>query len=618
MCRWLGATACALAMSALLVASAEARPSAPSFSWFSEGVPSVLARVPDPCCPYATAMALGAGGEVLARAGEGLGVLDSLGRMRMSPTPGGGEIVKLLPGTGGLWELRVTGEQSGDLLQLTGAAAGRRLTLGERPLAAAFGPNDSFWVMVGLDGLDGIGASAVVEVGSDGSRRSFALPGSPEGSGSIVVGADGNLWLTEQGAGPFEGPTPPTRIVRLSPSGQLASWTISASGERIYDLAATSDGVWFTLGSHEVGRIGYAGKIEVFSRGIPGGATPYGIVRGPDGAIWFTELRARAIGRVSRDGRIRQFAWGRSGPGPSKGGCAACLANGADSIVSGPGRTLWFSLPGRVEFGRLSVRPRCSVPRLLGYTVAAARRLLRAGGCRLGQVHAPSGEVIDRQGVAAGSLLAPGAPVGVGAVSPAAARRACVVGPDQRVVLADARVSLLAELQPEVAGTEGTPFTYLLCVRGGSGAHRVSQIEETAGGGQYSGAEPGLFALSGDQLAWQQRSSSYDMPFAELRTLDARAPGRSHAIPLTTPEAIPEQAKRLALNAAGQLGWLLEWGGTQPTDPQQAERVQVREASGVVTLEAGPAGSFGSLRMSRSGRLTWMRDGVTHAHQLAR
>ncbi len=84
--------------------------------------------------------------------------------------------------------------------------------------------------------------------------------------------------------------------------------------------------------------------ITEYSAGIPGGAAPNGIAQGPDGAMWFTERDADAIGRIGSDGTVTQY--------PSSGNG---LQSGADpaGIVTGPNGDLYFTEYGTSAIGEL-------------------------------------------------------------------------------------------------------------------------------------------------------------------------------------------------------------------------------------------------------------------------
>ena len=68
--------------------------------------------------------------------------------------------------------------------------------------------------------------------------------------------------------------------------------------------------------------------------------SPNGLVRGPDGAIWYTA--GRSIGRLAPDGTTRRFAVGAVGP------------DGIATVTPGPDGNLWFTLPDRRKIGQLT------------------------------------------------------------------------------------------------------------------------------------------------------------------------------------------------------------------------------------------------------------------------
>src|SRR3954471_11695845 len=80
-----------------------------------------------------------------------------------------------------------------------------------------------------------------------------------------------------------------------------------ASGAALRDMTAGPDGaLWFTERRGEaIGRITTAGTVTEFP--VPTSMEnplpdPQGIVAGPDGALWFTEQSGDAISRVTTDG----------------------------------------------------------------------------------------------------------------------------------------------------------------------------------------------------------------------------------------------------------------------------------------------------------------------------
>ena len=76
---------------------------------------------------------------------------------------------------------------------------------------------------------------------------------------------------------------------------------------------------------------------------IPTAASkPGGIVKGSDGALWFTEIATSKIGRLSQSAVVTDYATPVSGSAPQ-------------SITSGPDSELWFTESARPVVGRLNV-----------------------------------------------------------------------------------------------------------------------------------------------------------------------------------------------------------------------------------------------------------------------
>src|ERR1700733_12776761 len=71
------------------------------------------------------------------------------------------------------------------------------------------------------------------------------------------------------------------------------------------------------------------------------GNGPWAIATGPDGALWFTELQANKIGRITTAGPITEFA-------------APTASSGPRSIVAGPDGALWFTEEAADKIGRIT------------------------------------------------------------------------------------------------------------------------------------------------------------------------------------------------------------------------------------------------------------------------
>src|SRR6266581_5076413 len=105
-------------------------------------------------------------------------------------------------------------------------------------------------------------------------------------------------------------------------------------------ITAGPDGnLWFTeLSANKIGRITPQGLITEFT--IPtANSQPFGITAGPDGNLWFTEFAGNQIGRNSPAGAIVEYLIQTPG------------AN-AVGITSGPDGNVWFTESGAKRVGK--------------------------------------------------------------------------------------------------------------------------------------------------------------------------------------------------------------------------------------------------------------------------
>ena len=116
----------------------------------------------------------------------------------------------------------------------------------------------------------------------------------------------------------------------------------SSSGSDPYDIVRGPDGaMWFTEhNGNRIGRLTIDGELsEFYLRDL---STPTGITVGPDGALWFAQRGVSAIGRITVDGEITEW--------PTITPRAAPL-----SITTGSDGALWFTLTAANALGRITV-----------------------------------------------------------------------------------------------------------------------------------------------------------------------------------------------------------------------------------------------------------------------
>ncbi len=151
----------------------------------------------------------------------------------------------------------------------------------------------------------------------------------------ITVGADNNIWF-----GAYFTDT----VNLLRPDGTTNMYQLDALATPALMTRGPDDAVWFTqLGAGDAfpGKIGRITTNGVLTNFVVGTSGPFGICSGPDGAIWFTESRrgSNSIGRMTLDGRFARYGLARD--------------SDVTEIVGGPDGGLWFTMPGRDRIGRI-------------------------------------------------------------------------------------------------------------------------------------------------------------------------------------------------------------------------------------------------------------------------
>jgi virginiamycin B lyase len=194
----------------------------------------------------------------------------------------------------------------------------------------------------------------------------ISVAGTEAGPYGIATGPDGALWCTEITA---------NQIGRIDADHQVTEYPIPIEGAFPSAIVAGPDGaMWFTLNqANAIGRIetgtdgtdgsggldGTAGsddgdgdgdgdlRITVYPLPTPG-AAPVGITAGADGALWFVEIGAGQLGRISAGasagaaepaGTITEF------PLPDR-------AARPHAVAVGPDGALWFTEWGANSVGR--------------------------------------------------------------------------------------------------------------------------------------------------------------------------------------------------------------------------------------------------------------------------
>lgn len=199
------------------------------------------------------------------------------------------------------------------------------LPAGAKPWQITAGPDGNMWFTDG-------GNNAIGKIGMGGEVTEYSLGITPKaGLNGIATGGEGNIWFTEREA---------HKVGRITTSGAITEFSAGLTGSPdIYGIASGPGGMWFTeTFASRIGRIETStGAIKEFP--IPAGVYT-GIVSGPDGNLWATNVEKATIVRLTPAGVATSF-----GPLP-----AAECAVGAPSpcpypsaITTGPDGNLWFN-----------------------------------------------------------------------------------------------------------------------------------------------------------------------------------------------------------------------------------------------------------------------------------
>lgn len=161
---------------------------------------------------------------------------------------------------------------------------------------------------------------------------------------AIVADADGNLWVTE---------VIKHKILRVSPKGEITEFAVPGEGVGVLQgIAVGKDGkIYFTSREENaIRRMSRDGKFEetykipstaVGAPTLTKGSWPRAICAGPDGSMWFAEMAANKIGRLTPDGKINEYQVPTNDSKPY-------------GVVVGPDKMLWFTESGGDKIGRLN------------------------------------------------------------------------------------------------------------------------------------------------------------------------------------------------------------------------------------------------------------------------
>lgn len=149
----------------------------------------------------------------------------------------------------------------------------------------------------------------------------YSIPTASSQPSGIVAGIN-NLWFTETAA---------DRIGMLNSSAVVSDFAVpSANAAPLMITQGIDRNLWFTESAlPQIGRIGPTGTNQAeFNLGNPL-ARPWGIVSGPDGALWVTDPGTNGLWRVTTAGVPTFYPLATAGARPT-------------AITVGPNGALWF------------------------------------------------------------------------------------------------------------------------------------------------------------------------------------------------------------------------------------------------------------------------------------
>jgi virginiamycin B lyase len=180
---------------------------------------------------------------------------------------------------------------------------------GSGPYGITFGPDGNIWFTEYTSNKIGR---------YDPSTANFAefiIPTAASQPTSIVIGpGDSALWFTEAAT---------DKIGRVTLSGSISEFTVGGSTPLNATSVGNDGGIWFTLnGSDQIGEIvPVTDAITLYNVPTPA-SQPFGIAYGTDHAVWFTEMAAGKLGRVTtNNGMFTEVSLtGCAAPGPLQQG----------------------------------------------------------------------------------------------------------------------------------------------------------------------------------------------------------------------------------------------------------------------------------------------------------
>jgi hypothetical protein len=164
-----------------------------------------------------------------------------------------------------------------------------------------------------------------------GANSEFFAPTAPTFPTTLVEGSDGNMWFTDPGF-------PPTytnlKIGSVTPSGEVNEYSPGLSGSAWGISKGPESTVWFTEpAAKKVGHVKLSPPATSLGEcAVPGMSAEAVITLGPDGNLWVT-LGTNGIARIEPPCTVTEYPTSTEG---FNAGAKVC------SITAGPDGNVWF------------------------------------------------------------------------------------------------------------------------------------------------------------------------------------------------------------------------------------------------------------------------------------
>ena len=268
-----------------------------------------------------------------------IGRMDGSGKYTSFPVSTDGEPVAIAAAPDGNIWFTINGASTQAIGKLTPAGTVTTYSFGQA-LGSEFGitagPDGNVWFTDAT-------ANAIGKITPAGKIAEYPVPemGQPQ---DIVTGPDGNLWVSELGALMDHAQTF-GRILRVTTSGAFTEFPIAPHSWMTTVAAETvaHGKIWFAENdtAEHVDSITTSGRVAVF--GIKNGGL-YGLTTMQSGNIWLSEPFIGDLGRLdTAGGKISLYGL------PAPKGFSNAQPRG---IVQGPGGDVWFTEVGSGQIGR--------------------------------------------------------------------------------------------------------------------------------------------------------------------------------------------------------------------------------------------------------------------------